>query len=1104
VSIQAPANQDSVLGYVLKERIGAGGYGEVWSAEAPGGIAKAIKFIFGVHDGNRAQVELNALDKIKQVRHPFLLSLDRIEVIDGRLVVITELAEGSLADIYSKYIAEDKPGIPRDELLTYVRDAADALDFISQVHSLQHLDIKPENLLVVGGHVKVADFGLVKNIHNMTQSLMNGLTPTYAPPELFDGKPSALSDQYSLAIVYQEMLTGVRPFTGTTPAQLAAQHMKGKPDLNPLPRGDQHVIKRALSKNPESRFASCREMVDELTNRISRRPKTRRGLLRRDDEDNNTVELQSDSSSPDVTNQLSGGLPIQKTVVRNLPAFKLDCETAKTRPTLVVGIGKTGTNVARLLRSMLNQRIGTRDQLPSLRFLCVDSDRQSLAQAVCSIQGDKLTSDEVVEIPLRNSQDYRENNNRFSTWLSRRWIYNIPRSLQSEGLRPLGRLAFVDHSEDVFNRLQEAVVEMTKPEAVSTTASTLNMDPQPQPRVLIVTSIAGGIGSGSVLDVAYATRTVLSDLGIRDARVDCILTHSTARVMGNNDLNIANTFACLAELQHFIEYGYPGDESCGLPEFDDEIPFDNAYVVDLGKQLTPKAYNSAIQELAEYTFLDLATSSQVFFEMCRELDMEGENEFGLKSFGLKSTGLSSFEQFADELDQCLIKKWTRNDAKEKDLAAEHSTKPAVAEQLYSELVEQFKLDGPRQHQQRTAEIKKLVAGQRSGIISGLIHSLASGATGPDNSFTSVSDSFQKLKENCGGQSIQQHMELIIVEEFDNHATKLQQTVESSIDNPKYRVGNTAAVVARLLSKVLSIIEWMQTSSGTLSNSLNQSMTAIQHMAGGKRIDANELNVEIERYFDLGIEQCAIEASEKLCRYWKSELSKIEAELLDYKQSAILIGRIPTDPKDGISSLSMRANDENKNVIEENLQKFIHSKMPEMTDELDRRVDQCVLKPHGGFCACLDIESVVNRELPNHIRILARRILAEKLNSIDFEKDLVDESLSKQKIIELFCQQAQQSHPIINNCGGDTNMLIAYPCRSESEFDPVAFSQVTGAEPNLIPSTCGLFTTCFEYKNIPISNFAFRLLEQSPECIELVKRIHTRTDVDWISISKILS
>src|SRR4029079_3932141 len=198
------------------------------------------------------------------VRHPFLLSLERIEVVDGQLLIVTELADCSLKDRFEEFRKKGLAGIPREDLLAFMRDTADALDYMSMQHSLQHLDVKPENLLLVGGRVKVADFGLVKDIHDGTNSMMGGLTPIYAPPEVFEGRPSNRSDQYSLAIVYQEMLTGALPFPGRTAAQLAAQHLNAKPKLEALSGYDQSVIAKALSKKPTERFNSCREMVDAL------------------------------------------------------------------------------------------------------------------------------------------------------------------------------------------------------------------------------------------------------------------------------------------------------------------------------------------------------------------------------------------------------------------------------------------------------------------------------------------------------------------------------------------------------------------------------------------------------------------------------------------------------------------------------------------------------------------------------------------------------------------------------------------------------------------------------------------------------------------------
>src|SRR6201981_559070 len=95
-------------------------------------------------------------------------------------------------------------------------EAAEALDLMNREHQLQHLDIKPQNLFLNHNHVKVADFGLVKVLEGKVASVTGGVTPVYAAPETFDGLVSRFSDQYSLAIVYQELLTGQRPFNGTT------------------------------------------------------------------------------------------------------------------------------------------------------------------------------------------------------------------------------------------------------------------------------------------------------------------------------------------------------------------------------------------------------------------------------------------------------------------------------------------------------------------------------------------------------------------------------------------------------------------------------------------------------------------------------------------------------------------------------------------------------------------------------------------------------------------------------------------------------------------------------------------------------------------------
>ncbi len=261
------AGTEPLPGYTLLSPLGRGGFGEVWKCEAPGGLQKAIKFVSSVSEDGRGDErfsqELAAFEQIKTIRHPFLLTLERVEQIDRELVMVMELADRQLQDRFRECRTCGLPGIPRDELLAYFADAAEALDVISAKFHLQHLDVKPANLFLVSGHVKVGDYGLVAQLEG-ADSGNRGLTPRYVAPEVLHGTPSSCSDQYSLALVYQELLTGEFPYAGRTPQQLMLQHVSGQPDLSGLPPSDQPAVKRGLAKRPIDRFPSCLAFVQAL------------------------------------------------------------------------------------------------------------------------------------------------------------------------------------------------------------------------------------------------------------------------------------------------------------------------------------------------------------------------------------------------------------------------------------------------------------------------------------------------------------------------------------------------------------------------------------------------------------------------------------------------------------------------------------------------------------------------------------------------------------------------------------------------------------------------------------------------------------------------
>jgi serine/threonine protein kinase len=257
-------------GYRLEKLLGRGGFGEVWRAHGPGGVAVAMKFIR--LDGKGSTPELRSLEMMKEVRHGNLLSLFGVWEREPFLVLALELADRSLLERLQEAQAQGQPGIPAPELLEYMRDAARALDFLNEPRhtregksglSIQHRDVKPHNLLLVGDTVKLADFGLARLLERQVTGHTGAMTPAYAAPEFFKGQTSSQSDQYSLAVTYCQLRGGRLPFAGS-PEQMMMGHAQEAPDLGMVPEPERPAVARALSKDPAARWPSCRAFVQAL------------------------------------------------------------------------------------------------------------------------------------------------------------------------------------------------------------------------------------------------------------------------------------------------------------------------------------------------------------------------------------------------------------------------------------------------------------------------------------------------------------------------------------------------------------------------------------------------------------------------------------------------------------------------------------------------------------------------------------------------------------------------------------------------------------------------------------------------------------------------
>jgi formylglycine-generating enzyme required for sulfatase activity/serine/threonine protein kinase len=265
--------------YELKALLGRGGFGEVWRAAGPGGFDVALKFVR--LEGQAGDVERRALETIKGLRHAHLLPVFGAWERGGWLIMAMELADQTLMDRLNECRRAGKTGIPRDELLGHLRDAARALDYLAEARPgadgkssfLQHRDVKPQNLMLVGGAVKVADFGLVKVLEHTSTQASARMTPAYTAPEVIENRLTRWSDQYSLAASYCMLRGGRMLFAGDAMQQMYG-HLQKEPDLSMLPESERPVVARALAKAPGQRWPSCAAFVEALAGAVRGLPAT--------------------------------------------------------------------------------------------------------------------------------------------------------------------------------------------------------------------------------------------------------------------------------------------------------------------------------------------------------------------------------------------------------------------------------------------------------------------------------------------------------------------------------------------------------------------------------------------------------------------------------------------------------------------------------------------------------------------------------------------------------------------------------------------------------------------------------------------------------------
>lgn len=270
--------------YIIDQRIGSGGMGEVYRAR-DGRLSRdvAIKVVpplFAADRERLARFEREA-KLLAALNHPHICTLFDVGREDGTDYLVMEYVEGeSLADRLAK------GPLPLAKALEYAMQIADALDK-AHARGIVHRDLKPANVMLTRSGAKLLDFGLARSgarvnggaMHTdlvTTPSPGGGLTAEgtllgtcrYMAPEQLEGQEAdARSDIWALGCMLHEMLTGRPAFDGRTHASLIAAILEREPPSAQSPSGPPalgHVIGRCLAKTPEERWQSAADVRHEL------------------------------------------------------------------------------------------------------------------------------------------------------------------------------------------------------------------------------------------------------------------------------------------------------------------------------------------------------------------------------------------------------------------------------------------------------------------------------------------------------------------------------------------------------------------------------------------------------------------------------------------------------------------------------------------------------------------------------------------------------------------------------------------------------------------------------------------------------------------------
>jgi len=281
---------------LIEKRIGRGGMADVYLGHH-GTLKRAmvVKILYAhlSEDPRHIARFHTEAQAVAALRHPNIVQVFDFDIVNGQPYIVMELLEGVSLELYLHSLRASSQRLPRESVVRLINKLADALDY-AHGEGVIHRDIKPANVMLCNGSTPIelgnphlpdvepvlTDFGLarisISSEHTEPGTIMG--TPAYMSPEQVEGNEvSVRSDLYALGILTYELLAGELPFTSAedTPASIMYQQVHTPPPSLPAAGAAiRKVMKRALAKQPERRYAQAQAFAADLESAVAAESKT--------------------------------------------------------------------------------------------------------------------------------------------------------------------------------------------------------------------------------------------------------------------------------------------------------------------------------------------------------------------------------------------------------------------------------------------------------------------------------------------------------------------------------------------------------------------------------------------------------------------------------------------------------------------------------------------------------------------------------------------------------------------------------------------------------------------------------------------------------------